>query len=61
MGLDVEDKGLGIVRFQGLKMVQANNRGEYQGQFGYRLWDLVNKKVIQSQDIVFMEEKSIVD
>ena len=30
-------------------------------EFGYRLWNLAEKKVIRSQDIVFMEEKTIVD
>ena len=30
-------------------------------EFGYRLWDLINKKVIRSRDIVFMEESMIVD
>ena len=30
-------------------------------EFGYRLWNLVEKKVIQSRDIVFMEEKTIID
>ena len=30
-------------------------------EFGYRLWDLAEKKVIRSHDIVFMEEKTIVD
>ena len=29
--------------------------------FGYRLWDLTEKKVIWCRDIVFMEEKTIVD
>ena len=30
-------------------------------EFGYRLWDIANKKVIRSRDIVFMEEKTIVN
>ena len=30
-------------------------------EFGYRVWDLVDKKVFRSQDIVFMEDKTIVD
>ena len=30
-------------------------------EFGYRLWNLAKKKVIRSRDIVFMEEKTIVD
>ena len=30
-------------------------------EFGYRLWDLAEKKVIWSWDIVFVEEKKIVD
>ena len=28
-------------------------------EFGYRLWNLAEKKVIRSKDIVFMEEKII--
>ena len=28
-------------------------------EFGYRLWNLAEKEVIQSRDIVFMEEKTI--
>ena len=30
-------------------------------EFGYRLWNLQEKKVIRSRDIVFMEEKIIAD
>ena len=30
-------------------------------EFGYRLWDLAEKKVIRSCGIVFMEEKTIAD
>ena len=30
-------------------------------EFGYRLWNLAEKKVIRSRDIVFMEEKTITD
>ena len=30
-------------------------------EFGYRLWNLQEKKVIRSRDIVFMEEKTIAD
>ena len=30
-------------------------------EFGYRLWNLEEKKVIRSRDIVFMEEKTIAD
>ena len=30
-------------------------------ELGYRLWDLIDKKVIRSRDIVFMEEKMIAD
>ena len=32
-----------------------------EDEFGYRLWNLTDKKVIRSRDIVFMEEKTIVD
>ena len=35
--------------------------GYGDNEFGYRLWNLAEKKVIQSHDIVFMEEKTIVD
>ena len=30
-------------------------------EFGYRVWDLVDKKVFRSRDIVFMEHKTIAD
>ena len=30
-------------------------------QFGYRLWDLVNKKIVRSRDVVFFEDESIED
>ena len=30
-------------------------------EFGYKLWDLTEKKMIRSRDIVFMKEKMIVD
>jgi hypothetical protein len=30
-------------------------------EFGYRLWDLVSKKIIQSRDIVFSEDRTIED
>ena len=30
-------------------------------EFGYQLWDLAEKKVIRSRDIIFMEEKMIID
>ena len=33
--------------------------GYRDGEFGYRLWNLEEKKVIRSCDIVFMEEKTI--
>ena len=33
--------------------------GYGEDDFGYRLWDLIDKKVIRSRDIVFMEEKMI--
>ena len=33
--------------------------GYSEVEFGYQLWDLIDKKVIKSRDIVFMEEKTI--
>ena len=35
--------------------------GYDKDEFGYLLWNLIDKKVIMSRDIVFMEEKTIVD
>ena len=35
--------------------------GYGEDEFGYKLWYLIDKKVIQSRDIVFMEEKTIAD
>ena len=30
-------------------------------EFGYQLWNLAEKKVIRSRDIVFLEDKTIAD
>jgi len=30
-------------------------------QFGYRLWDPVNKKIVRSRDVVFFKEETIED
>ena len=35
--------------------------GYGEDQFGYQLWDLIDKNVIRSRDIVFIEEKTIID
>ena len=35
--------------------------GYSEDKFGYRLWDLVDKKVVRIRDIVFMEDKTIED
>ena len=35
--------------------------GCFEDEFGYRLWDLLDKKVVSSRDIVFMEDKMIED
>ena len=35
--------------------------GYGENEFNYRLSDLINKKVIRSRDIVFMEENTIAD
>ena len=35
--------------------------GYDKDEFSYWLWDLINKKVIRSRDIVFMEENTIAD
>ena len=35
--------------------------GYDKDEFSYWLWDLINKKVIRSRDIVVMEEKVVVD
>ena len=35
--------------------------GYSKDEFGYRLWDLVDKKVVRSRDNVFMEDKTIED
>ena len=32
-----------------------------EDEFGYRMWDLLDKKVIRSRDIIFMEDKTIED
>ena len=35
--------------------------GHPDEQFGYRLWDPVNKKIVRSQDVVFFEDETIED
>mgnify|MGYP000650934347 FL=1 len=35
--------------------------GYSEDEFDYRLWDLIDKKVVRSRDIVFMEDKTIED
>ena len=35
--------------------------GYGDNEFNYRLWDLTERKVIRSQDMAFMEEKTIAD
>ena len=35
--------------------------GYGQYEFGYRLYDLVKKKLIRSQDVVFVEDQTIAD
>ena len=42
-----------------LKSRQCIFLGYDDDEFGYRLWNLPQKKVIRSRDIVFMEEKTI--
>ena len=32
-----------------------------EDEFGYRFWDFVNKKVVRSWDVVFLEDKTIED
>ena len=35
--------------------------GYPEDEFGYKLWDLFDKKVVRIRDIVFMEDKTIKD
>ena len=35
--------------------------GYSEDEFGYRMWDLLDKKVIRSRDVIFMEDKIIED
>jgi transposase InsO family protein len=35
--------------------------GYSEDEFGYRMWDLLEKKVIRSRDIIFMEDKTFED
>lgn len=30
-------------------------------EFGYRLWDLIDKKIIRSRDVIFLEDQTIED
>nr|XP_040249189.1 uncharacterized protein LOC120966742 [Aegilops tauschii subsp. strangulata] len=43
-----------------LKCVRSNNGGEYRGPFE-RLWDPVNRKIMRSRDVVFIEDETIKD
>ena len=33
--------------------------GYLKDEFGYRMWDLLDKKAIRSRDVIFMEDKTI--
>ena len=33
--------------------------GYSEDEFGYRLWDLLDKKIVRSRDIMSMEDKRI--
>ncbi|KAL4324380.1 hypothetical protein GQ457_11G032480 [Hibiscus cannabinus] len=35
--------------------------GTPQDEFGYRLWDPVNKRIVRSRDVVFLEDQTIED
>jgi hypothetical protein len=35
--------------------------GSPKDEFGYRLWDPINKKVVRSRDVVFFEDQTIED
>ena len=35
--------------------------GHPDEQFGYRLWDPINKKIVRSRDVVFFEDETIED
>ena len=35
--------------------------GYSEDEFGYRMWDLLDKNVIRSRDIIFMEDETIED
>ena len=35
--------------------------GYSDGEFGYKLWGVVNKKIVRSWDIVFLGDKMIED
>lgn len=35
--------------------------GTPQDEFGYRLWDPANKKIVRSRDVLFFEEQTIED
>ena len=35
--------------------------GYLEDEFGYRLWGLLDKKVVRSWDIVFLEDRTIED
>ena len=43
------------------KVKQCIFMGYGHEEFGYRLWDLVNKKIIRNRDVVFFEDQTIED
>ncbi|KAL4323581.1 hypothetical protein GQ457_11G003910 [Hibiscus cannabinus] len=43
------------------KTKQCIYLGTPQDEFGYRLWDPVNKRIVRSRDVVFLEDQTIED
>jgi hypothetical protein len=43
------------------KVKQCIFMGYGHEEFGYKFWDLVNKKIIRSKDVIFFEDQTIED
>ena len=51
----------GLERKVGPEEQAIYHPGIQKDEFSYLVWDLAKKKIIWSRDIVFMEEKTIID
>ena len=43
------------------KLKQCIFLGYGNKEFGYRLWDSIDKKIVRNQDVIFFEDQTIED